>query len=761
MPEVQGVVEDIVFQNEENGYAIAHIAGNNERTTIVGVIPFLTEGQNLKLQGQWVVHAQFGKQFKVENFEEILPNTITGIEKYLASGVISGIGPVTARKIVEKFGEKTLEILDNNIDRLQEIEGIGDKKIDVIKESYGTQMEVKNIMIFLQTYGVSPNQCVKIYKRFGAASIEAVKQNPYVLTEQISGIGFKTADKIARSLGVEPNSHFRIGSGINYIINEFCAMGNTYMPLGQLLKQGKSILGVTDEEIERVLYDNTVEGKLKVEVIENEKCIFTMPFYYCELGVTKKIITLTFSDYQPINTDVSFEIKQFERENNIQFADSQIEAITGAVENGIEVITGGPGTGKTTIINCITGIFEKAGMRVFMAAPTGRAAKRMSEATGREAKTIHRLLELGFSEDESEEFIKDEASPLECDVVIIDEASMIDIMLMNSLLKAIAMGTRIIIVGDVDQLPSVGPGNVLKDIIESKCVKVVRLKHIFRQAKESMIIVNAHKINNGEMPLLNEKNKDFYFIRSEDPNETLNTVIELINKRLPKFNDNWNKAQHIQILSPMRKGNLGVLNLNKKLQETLNPTHPGKSEKEYRELIFRVGDKVMQIKNNYTMKWSRISGEGESEGVGVFNGDVGYIERIDEGSDHITVVFDEERRVVYENTFLDELDLAYAITIHKSQGSEFPVVIMPAFMGAPLLMNKNLLYTGITRAKQMVVLVGSIKAVQFMISNNRSFERYSALRWRISDIIDSDVFEKELEVKKEEGSIEVLGNDNI
>jgi exodeoxyribonuclease V alpha subunit len=746
MPEVQGVVDDIVFQNEENGYAIAHIVGNNERITIVGVIPFLSEGQDLKLQGQWVVHPQFGKQFKVEGCEEVLPSTAAGIEKYLASGVISGIGPVTARKIVEKFGDKTLDILDNDMDKLKEIEGIGEKKIDIIKESYNAQIEVKNIMIFLQTYGVTPNQCMKIYKRFGATSIEVVKQNPYILTEQVSGIGFKTADKIARSLGVEPNSHFRITSGINYIINEFCALGNTYMPVELLLKEGRSILGVKDEEIERILYDNTVEGKLKVDLIQNEKCVFSLPFYYCELGVTKKIITLAYSDYQPVNTDVEFEIKQFERENNIQFAESQIEAIKGAVENGIEVITGGPGTGKTTIINCITGIFEKAGMKVFMAAPTGRAAKRMSEATGRESKTIHRLLELGFSEDESEEFIKDESSPLECDVVIIDEASMIDIMLMNSLLKAVAMGTRIIIVGDVDQLPSVGPGNVLRDIIESNCVKVVRLKHIFRQAKESMIIVNAHKINNGEMPLLNEKDKDFYFIRIEDPNGILNTVIELIDKRLPKFNAAWNKAQHIQILSPMRKGNLGIINLNKRLQEILNPKIPGKGEKEFRELIFRTGDKVMQIKNNYTIKWTRVSGNGENEGVGVFNGDVGYIEVIDEDNDHVVVVFDEERKVIYDNASLDELDLAYAVTIHKSQGSEFPVVIIPAFMGPPLLMNKNLLYTGITRAKQMVVLVGAVKAVQFMIGNNRSFERYSALKWRISNIIDNEVFEKELKM---------------
>lgn len=739
MPEIQGVVEDIIFQNEENGYIVAIIKNKDEKVTVVGCIPYLTEGQSLNLQGIWVKHPQFGEQFKVESYEEVLPSSILGIERYLSSGIISGIGPVTARKIVERFGDKSLEVMDNDIDCLKEIEGIGEKKIDIIKESYLRQREVKNIMVFLQTYGVTPNQCVKIYKRFGEDSITVVKQNPYILTEEINGIGFKTADKIARSLGVELNSPYRISSGINYIINEFCSLGNTYMPLELLLKEGKDILNINEEDIEISLYDSTVEGKIKVEVIEDKKCVFILPFYYSELGVTKKIISLALSSYEAINTDVEFEIKQFEKLRDINFEVSQIEAIKGAIENGIEVITGGPGTGKTTIINCIIDIFEKAGMKVFMAAPTGRAAKRMSEATGREAKTIHRLLEIGFNEDEDMEFIKDEASTLECDVVIIDEASMIDIMLMNSLLKAIAVGTRLIIVGDVDQLPSVGPGNVLRDIIDSKCVKVVRLKQIFRQAKESMIIVNAHKINSGEMPLLNEKNKDFYFIKDEEQTSILNTIVDLIDKRLPKFNSKWNKLQHIQILSPMRKGILGVQNLNKKLQSTLNPKHPNKAEKEFRDITFRTGDKVMQIKNNYTLKWTRVAGYGEEEGLGVFNGDVGYIDYIDIENDLITVIFDEERKVIYENIFLDELDLAYAITIHKSQGSEFPVIIMPCFMGPPLLMNKNLLYTGITRAKQLVVLVGSIKAVHFMINNKRSFERYSALKWRITDIIDSDV----------------------
>ena len=740
MSEIKGTIEDIIFHNEENGYIIAHLKADKKLVTIVGCIPYILEGQVLKVTGQWVIHPNFGEQFKVESCEEIMPNTVVGIEKYLASGVISGIGPVTAKKIVEKFGEDTLDILDNHIERLKEIEGIGEKKIDIILESYVKQREVKNIMVFLQTYGVTPNQCVKIYKKYGVNSIKIVKDNPYKLVEDIYGIGFKTADKIARSLGVEIDSPFRITAGVVYVVNEFCSLGNTYMPLDKLILEAIKILGVKEDIIEKVIYDTILEGKIKMEVIEGENCVFTIPFYYCELGVTKKILTLATTKYEEIDLEVYKEIEQFEREHNIEFAPSQKEAIIGALQNGIEIITGGPGTGKTTIINCITSIFENCGMTVFMAAPTGRAAKRMSEATGKEAKTIHRLLELGYGEEESMTFFKDEESPLQCDVIIVDEASMIDIILMNSLLKAISIGTRVIIVGDVDQLPSVGPGNVLRDIIESGCVKVVRLRDIFRQSKESMIIVNAHKINKGEFPVLNEKNKDFYFLSEEDRNDILSTLIGLIDKRLPAFNKRWNNIKHIQILSPMRKGTLGVYNLNKELQQILNPKEKGKKEIKFREVIYRVNDKVMQTKNNYSIKWTRIDGDGESEGLGVFNGDVGFIEDIDEENESITVVFDEDKRAIYDKPYLEELDLAYAITIHKSQGSEFPVVIMPVFMGPPLLMNRNLFYTAVTRAKQLVVLVGSQRAIKSMIDNDRSFERYSSLRWRISDIMEEEIF---------------------
>lgn len=735
MPVIKGIIDSIVFKNEENGYTIAKINCSSQMVTIVGILPYVVEGQQYSVTGEWVNHPKFGEQLKVEEIEEILPTTALGIERYLASGVVAGIGPVTAKKIVDFFGERALDILDNNIERLNEIKGIGTKKIELITKSYTSQREVRNIIMFFQNYGISPNQCMKIYKRFGSNSVNIVKDNPYILTEAISGIGFKTADNIARNLGVDKDSPFRIKSGINYIINDFCSLGNTFMPSEKLFVKAKELLGVDEDYINKMLYEAVLEGRLKVEDIDEVKGVFTIPYLYAELGVTKKIVTLASADYENLNINVAEEIKGFEKENNIKLANSQKEAVKGAFKHGIEVITGGPGTGKTTIINCIVDIFENAGMTVFMAAPTGRAAKRMSEATGREAKTIHRLLELGAGEEDLQ-MGKGEESPLECDVLILDEASMIDINLMNNLLKAVALGTRLIIVGDVDQLPSVGPGNVLRDIIESEAVKIVRLNEIFRQGKESMIVVNAHLINEGKMPIINKKNSDFYFLEALEGENILELIISLINTRLPKFNKAWDNIKHIQILSPMKKGLVGVDNLNKELQQILNPKDRKKPEKEYRDMVFRVGDKVMQTKNNYSINWIRNCAGEKEEGIGVFNGDVGYIIHIDEDNDTVIVNFEDDKIVEYEDLYLDELSLAYAITIHKSQGSEFPVVIMPMFMGPPLLMNRNLLYTGITRAKQMVVLVGSAKAVQFMKDNDRSFERYSGLKYRIRQIFE-------------------------
>lgn len=735
---LEGLVEAIIFKSDDSGYIVAKITANKELVTIVGIMPLIKEGQQIEVKGNWINHKQFGRQFNVAEYKEVLPTSAREIEKYLSTGIIHGIGPVTAKKIVKAFGVETLDILDNDIERLREVEGIGEKKFNIIYESYLESRELKDIIMFFQNHGVTINQCLKIYKKFGPDSIDIVSNNPYVLNDEISGIGFLTSDRIAKSLGIEPQSDFRVQSGIRYILNNFSGLGNTYMPKDKLIEQCQKVLMVDKELIEVNIYNSVLEGKVKVEKINDIEAVYALPYYFCELGVTNKIITLSIEKFQTINSDVLFEISSFENKHNIKFADSQKDAILGAFENGIEIITGGPGTGKTTIIKCIIEIYENNGMKVLLAAPTGRAAKRMTESTGREAKTIHRLLEMGVSEDENSFFGRGEGEPLEGDVIIIDEASMIDIMLMNSLLKAIKLGTRVIIVGDVDQLPSVGPGNVLRDLINSNFIKVVRLNEIFRQGKESMIILNAHRINNGELPYLNKKDGDFFFDNRENNESILQTILDLVNRRIPMFNSKWNKVKDIQILSPTRKGILGIENLNNELQAILNPPDKYKKERKFKDFIFRVGDKVMQTKNNYSLKWNRIGGYGDNEGVGVFNGDMGFIESIDEENNTITVIFDDERRIVYDNVYVEELELAYAITIHKSQGSEFKVVITPTFMGSAFLMNRNILYTGITRAKELVVVVGSQKALKYMVDNTNSMERYSSLKERILDIVSDD-----------------------
>ncbi len=742
MQVIEGLVENVIFSSEDTGYTVAKITANKELINIVGVMPLLKEGQQIEISGEFINHKQFGRQFSVTEYKELLPTSSKEIEKYLSTGIINGIGPVTAKRIVKKFGVDTLDILDNNIEKLKEVEGIGERKYQIILESYIENKDLKDIIIFFQKHGVTINQCLKIYKKFGPKSKELVSQNPYILSDDISGIGFLTADKIAKSIGIQDTSDFRIRSGITHVLNNFSGFGNTYMPKELLITECQKVLMVDKELVEQNIYNSVLENKLKVEKINDVDAVYTLPYYFCELGVTNKIITLSIENFQTINSDIAFEIKTFEKKNNISFAKSQKEAITGAFENGIEIITGGPGTGKTTIIKCIIEIYENNGMKVLLAAPTGRAAKRMSESTGREAKTIHRLLEMGVSDDENSFFGRGEDEPLQGDVIIIDEASMIDIMLMNSLLKAIKLGTRVIIVGDVDQLPSVGAGNVLRDLINSNFIKVVRLQEIFRQEKESMIIVNAHRINNGDLPYINKKDGDFFFDIREQNESILDTIKDLINRRLPKFNSQWNKLKDIQVLSPSRKGMLGVDNLNKELQEILNPPEKYKKEKKNKETIFREGDKVMQTKNNYSLNWNRISGIGDEEGVGVFNGDMGYIEVINEDNSTITVVFDDERRVIYDYMYIDELELAYAITIHKSQGSEFKVVITPTFMGSAFLMNRNILYTGITRAKELVVVVGSQRALKYMVDNTNNTERYSSLKERIMDITsDNNFFE--------------------
>ena len=740
---LDGLVEAVIFKSEDTGYVVAKITANKEVNTIVGTMPLIKEGQQIEVKGEWIKHKQFGRQFNVEEYKEVLPTSTKEIEKYLSTGIIHGIGPVTAKKIVKAFGEETLNILDNNIERLKEVEGIGKKKYNIIYQSYLETRELKDIIMFFQKHGVTINQCLKIYKKFGGDAQNIVSENPYILSDEISGIGFLTSDRIAKSLGIEPISDFRIQSGIKYVLNSFSGLGNTYMPKDKLINEAQRILSVDKELIEVNIYNSVLEGKIKIEKINEIEAVYSLPYYFCELGVTNKIITLSIENFQTINSDISFEISSFEKKNNIVFADSQKEAILGAFENGIEIITGGPGTGKTTIIKCIIEIYENNGMKVLLAAPTGRAAKRMTESTGREAKTIHRLLEMGVSDNENSFFGRGEGEPLEGDVIIVDEASMIDIMLMNSLLKAIKLGTRLIIVGDADQLPSVGPGNVLRDLIDSEFIKVVRLKDIFRQGKESMIITNAHRINNGELPYLNKKGGDFFFDNRESNEEILETILDLVNRRLPLFNSKWNKIRDFQVLSPTRKGILGVDNLNNELQSILNPPSKDKKERKFKDSVFREGDKVMQTKNNYSLKWNRINGYGDNEGVGIFNGDMGFIESISEENRTVTVVFDDERRIVYDNLYVEELELAYAITIHKSQGSEFKVIITPAFMGSAFLMNRNILYTGITRAKELVVVVGNQRALKYMVDNTNSMERYSSLKERILDIISDDKIKEE------------------
>lgn len=740
---LDGLVEAVIFKSEDTGYVVAKITANKEVNTIVGTMPLIKEGQQIEVKGEWIKHKQFGRQFNVEEYKEVLPTSTKEIEKYLSTGIIHGIGPVTAKKIVKAFGEETLNILDNNIERLKEVEGIGKKKYNIIYQSYLETRELKDIIMFFQKHGVTINQCLKIYKKFGGDAQNIVSENPYSLSDEISGIGFLTSDRIAKSLGIEPISDFRIQSGIKYVLNSFSGLGNTYMPKDKLINEAQRVLSVDKELIEVNIYNSVLEGKIKIEKINEIEAVYSLPYYFCELGVTNKIITLSIENFQTINSDITFEISSFERKNNIVFADSQKEAILGAFENGIEIITGGPGTGKTTIIKCIIEIYENNGMKVLLAAPTGRAAKRMTESTGREAKTIHRLLEMGVSDNENSFFGRGEGEPLEGDVIIVDEASMIDIMLMNSLLKAIKLGTRLIIVGDADQLPSVGPGNVLRDLIDSEFIKVVRLKDIFRQGKESMIITNAHRINNGELPYLNKKGGDFFFDNRESNEEILETILDLVNRRLPLFNSKWNKIRDFQVLSPTRKGILGVDNLNNELQSILNPPSKDKKERKFKDSVFREGDKVMQTKNNYSLKWNRINGYGDNEGVGIFNGDMGFIESISEENRTVTVVFDDERRIVYDNLYVEELELAYAITIHKSQGSEFKVIITPAFMGSAFLMNRNILYTGITRAKELVVVVGNQRALKYMVDNTNSMERYSSLKERILDIISDDKIKEE------------------
>lgn len=738
--EIKGTVREIIFRNEENGYVVAEIDTGEEERVVVGYIPIINVGETMSFTGSITVHPIYGEQLQVISSKQIPPADLEGIIKYLASGLIKGIGPKMAERIVEKFGKDSLDIIQYNPERLIEISGIGDKKAKAIAQAYEEQREIKEVMLFLSKFGVSMAYAIKIFKKYGDKTVELLRENPYRLADDIIGIGFKMADTIAKKMGIDPKSPYRIMCGIKYALTRYNLEGHTYAIKEELILRASEILAVERDMVEDGITTLTINGDIHQENINGDIAVFPMAFFYAETGVCKKLIELSHTAFGDSKLDFKKEIHGIEKEQDIILEEKQKEAIEEAFKNGVTVITGGPGTGKTTIVNSIIKLFEDQSLKIGLAAPTGRAAKRLTETTGREAKTIHRLLEYSFSDDNTGmAFMKNGEEPLSFDVIIIDEVSMVDILLMYHLLKAIIPGTRLILVGDADQLPSVGPGNVLQDIIESGLVTVVRLTEIFRQARESMIVVNAHRINEGLKPRVNIKEKDFFFLSKRNPNEILYTIKELCIRRLPKFKD-YDSRKDIQVLTPMKNSKIGTINMNRELQSILNPKSKEKRERVFGDKLFRVGDKIMQIKNNYNIKWK--SKNGFKEGEGVFNGDIGYVTDIDDEEKLLSVCFDDEKYVDYDFSSLDEIELAYSITIHKSQGSEFPVIVIPMCWGPPMLLNRNLLYTAVTRAKELVVLVGMEKYLHMMIKNEKNSNRNSGLSFRLKRIIDENLLEQ-------------------
>lgn len=732
--EIQGVVEEIIFRNEENGYTIASIDDNMEMVIVVGYMPVINEGEMMRFIGEPTFHKTYGEQFKVSSCEVMEPTEVKSILKYLSSGIIKGVGPALAERIIEKFGEDTLDIIRYNPSKLLEVAGIGKNKLDQIVQSYAEQRSMSDVVIFLQKYDVSLAYATKIYNTFKEKTIEKVTENPYILAEEIKGIGFKMADDIAREMGVDNTSPYRLFSGIKYVMALIVNQGHTYAYEEDLLKEASNILGVHEETIRVELAELIIKGELHRTTFDERNVIYLINYYNAELGVCKKLSKLNYAHVDMINVDIEKEIEICEDEGHISFADTQKEAISKSVEHGVMVITGGPGTGKTTIINAIIEIFERQNLKVLLAAPTGRAAKRMAEATDHEAKTIHRLLEYQFSEAGYLAFNKNAENPLASDLIIIDETSMLDILLMNNLLEAVNEGTRMIFVGDIDQLPAVGAGNVLKDTIESGFVKTVKLSQIFRQAQESMIVTNAHLINQGHMPRVNEKDKDFYFIKANSANKVIETIVNLCKERLPNYYK-FDAFRDIQVLAPTKTTSVGVQNLNQYLQHALNPPSKLKDERSFGDITFREGDKVMQIKNNYNIKWK--TKYSYQMGEGIFNGDIGFIDTIDLEKKTLLVIFDEDKEVTYEFSQLDELVLSYAVTVHKSQGSEFPVVVMPLFNIPPMLRNRNILYTAITRAKALVVLVGLETQLNGMITSISNIRRNSGLSYMFKMVTEA------------------------
>lgn len=737
METVTGYVEHIVFRNEDNGYTVFHLNNEDGEVTCVGNFNYITEGELLELQGEYVMHSTYGLQLSVSSSEVKEPEDLLSIERYLGSGAIKGLGAALAGRIVRRFKEDTFRIIEEEPERLAEVKGISERKAREIAEQVEGKKDVRKAMIYLQKYGISTTLAAKIYKQYGQKVYHILEENPYQIADDVQGVGFKTADEIAMRIGIHTDSDYRIRSGIFYALLQGVAEGHIYLPEEILLRRTAALLEVEISDIQKYLMDLSIEKKIVLKQTEQGIRVYPSNYYYMELNTAKMLHDLN------IHADidvayVSNRLQLLEQDAELSLDEMQRQAVIEAAKHGILVLTGGPGTGKTTTINAMIQYFGSQGLDILLAAPTGRAAKRMTEATGYEAQTIHRLLEVSGNPEDGDGrsgFARNEENPLETDILIIDEVSMVDLPLMHALLRAIIPGTRLIFVGDGNQLPSVGPGSVLKDLLRSECFPTVCLTKIFRQATESDIVMNAHKINRGEPVVLDNKSRDFFFLKRQDANTIISVVITLLQKKLPKYVDA--ETYDIQVLTPMRKGLLGVERLNRILQEYLNPPNQKKTEKEYGDKLFREGDKVMQIKNNYQLEWEIATKYGlvVDKGVGIFNGDMGIITNINTYNETLEVEYDEKRKVTYPFQLLDELELAYAITIHKAQGSEYPAVVIPLLPGPRQLFHRNLLYTAVTRAKKCVSLVGSEDTFYEMIQNAHEQNRYTSLAERIQEFM--------------------------
>ena len=739
MEKLEGYVDHIIYRNAENGYTVMVMLADQEEVTCVGVLSYIGEGEKLEAEGQYIAHPTYGEQFKIETYAVKPPEDEESVERYLGSGAIKGIGTALAARIVRHFHADTFRIIEEEPERLAEIKGISERKAREIAQQVYEKRDMRKAMIFLQQFGITTALAVKIFEKYGQRMYEVLQNNPYQLADDIHGVGFRIADEIARKAGVSADSEYRVKSAISYVLLQAGNEGHIYLPKELVQSRTAQLLGVGLEDIEQYLMDLAVDRKIVVKQEKEQERVYSASSYYIEISTARMLCDLNITG--EIDDQVILKkIAAIEKQTEMYLDEMQKKAVIEAVRCGLLIITGGPGTGKTTTINTLISYFESEGLQILLAAPTGRAAKRMTEATGVEAKTVHRLLEIsGLSEESGAVggFGRNAQNPLEADVIIIDEMSMVDAYLMHALLDAVTVGTRLIMVGDMNQLPSVGPGSVLKDMIQSGCIPVVSLTRIFRQAQESDIVVNAHKINRGEPVLLDNKSRDFFFLKRDDANVIISIVIQLVRDKIPRYVNA--KMYDIQVLTPMRKGLLGVERLNKILQEYLNPPDRTKTEQEQNGVLFREGDKVMQVKNNYQLGWEIRGRYGipMEKGLGIFNGDMGIIREINKQTERVTVEFDEQRMVEYPYSGLEELELAYAVTIHKSQGSEYPAVVIPLLSGPKMLMTRNLLYTAVTRAKQCVTLVGDPYAFNQMEANTVEQKRYTALADRIRELSEA------------------------